>query len=113
MLGFVPQPNLLACLFFYSYLSDALATAGTPQVCFIVKGFDPGKNQIGWQYSDSAQNSDRKVWHCKKNKVTCTTIEDKYLPCSCKSKTYIEDDNLSCSCDPVEEEITKSLIYTY
>jgi type IV pilus assembly protein PilA len=56
-----------------------------PEVCFEVMGFDPGKNSIGWQYSESTITKGQNVWHCQKAKVACTTIDDKYLPKNCKA----------------------------
>ena len=68
----------------YVEVKDGDYTQPPPQVCFTVMGFEPGKNQIGWQYSNSVRDPLQKVWHCKQNKVACTTIEDKYLNPPCK-----------------------------
>ena len=66
--------------------ADGMATAGTPQVCFKVAGFDTGKDSIGWRYIDTkdATGNTQKVWSCKATDSGCTTIEAKYLPKSCK-----------------------------
>ena len=59
--------------------------AGPPQVCFTVMGFDTGKDTVCWKYDKSIQNAEQKVWHCRSEQVSATTIEDKYLPKNCKS----------------------------
>lgn len=69
----------------YAEVKDNDYTQPPPQVCVTVMGFDLGNNQIGWQYSESIINPSQMVWHCKQNKVTCTTIENNYLPKNCKS----------------------------
>jgi type IV pilus assembly protein PilA len=61
------------------------AIAGTPQVCFIVLGFDMGKNSIGWKYITDPVDQKQQTWNCKASFSGCTTIEDKYLPKTCQS----------------------------
>jgi type IV pilus assembly protein PilA len=65
--------------------SDGMATAGTPQVCFMVLGFDMGKDSIGWKYIQDPVNPKQQIWNCKASFSGCTTIEDKYLPKTCQS----------------------------
>lgn len=67
--------------------NDGMATAGTPQVCFQVVGFDTGKDSIGWKYMEDATDTatpKRKIWDCKAANSGCTTIDGKYLPKNCK-----------------------------
>lgn len=65
--------------------SDAMATAGTPQVCFTVLGFDVGKDSIGWKYFKDPDNPKQQTWNCETSFSGCTTMEDKYLPKTCQS----------------------------
>ena len=63
--------------------SDSLAKAGTPQVCFMVMGFEKGKDSIGWKYD--IDQKIQEAWSCQSAHSGCTTIEDKYLPKKCQS----------------------------
>jgi type IV pilus assembly protein PilA len=63
--------------------NDASAAAGIPQVCFKISGFEPGKDSIGWKYTSSATDS-QKRWRCKATESGCTTIDNAYLPKYCQ-----------------------------
>ena len=64
---------------------DAMAVAGTPQVCFKVMGFEANQDNICWKYAPSTKDVTQRVWHCRKEQVPPTTIADQYLPKNCKS----------------------------
>jgi len=64
--------------------NDAMATSGTPQVCFKVIGFDVGKDSIGWKYINPPSDPMQKVWSCKMAESGCTTIDSIYLPSNCQ-----------------------------
>jgi type IV pilus assembly protein PilA len=59
--------------------------ADTPQVCFKVVGFEAGKDSIGWKYVTDPIDPKQQTWSCKASFGGCTTIEDKYLPKTCRS----------------------------
>ncbi len=74
-----------------TYVGTTAATATTytiaagadgPGICFMVDGFDPTKNKIGWIYK-SEGNPPQQAWNCKTG-VACTTMESKYLPKNCR-----------------------------
>ena len=64
---------------------DAMAAMDTPQVCFEVMGFDVAMNNICWRYDRSMIDSIQKVWHCRREQVPGTTIEDKFIPIYCRT----------------------------
>jgi type IV pilus assembly protein PilA len=66
--------------------SDQMATAGTPQVCFTIKGFNPatdGGTKVGWKYIVNPQTK-QGTWDCTNANSGCTDIDVKYLPKACK-----------------------------
>lgn len=62
---------------------DSMATAGTPQVCFTVTGFEAGKDSIGWKYIPDPADPSQMLWNCTAPESGCTTIENRYLPFTC------------------------------
>jgi type IV pilus assembly protein PilA len=67
-----------------TYVEGTYIDVPDPQVCFKVIGFDVGKDSIGWKYIPSPSDPMQKVWSCKMSDSGCTTMENKYLPQSCK-----------------------------
>jgi type IV pilus assembly protein PilA len=64
---------------------DGLADQGTPMVCFQVKGFEPGRDSIGWRYIPDPSDPSQKLWSCKWFDA-CTTIENQYFPYTCQEE---------------------------